>query len=74
MPSLPNYSYNSITARYQKVGSDVTQTIEGEAKATAQLLKLGDIIEQFSTKEAFVTFKIKNKTFPTTQNVSNKPF
>ena len=55
---------SNITAKYQKVGSDVTQNIDREAKAIAQSLKLDDRIEQFSKRKAFVTLKDHKPNFP----------
>ena len=57
---------SNITAKYQNVRSDVTQSIDREAKAIAQSLKLGHRIEQCSKEEAFVTLKDYKANFPNT--------
>ena len=55
---------SNISAKYQKVGSNVTQNNDREAKAIAQSLKLDDRIEQFSKREAFVSLKDHKPNFP----------
>ena len=55
---------SNITAKYQKVGNDVTQNIDRKAKAIAQSLKLDKRIEQFSKREAFVTLQDHKPNFP----------
>ena len=54
----------NITAKYQQVGSDVTQSINPEAKGIAQSLKLDDRLKRFSKRKTFVTLKNHKLNFP----------
>ena len=54
---------NNITNTYKKAEENIESTINNEAKAIAQKLKLDDRIEKMANKESFITLKDHKPNF-----------
>ena len=55
---------DNITAKYERSNNNALDNINSEAKAIATELKLDNRIEQFASKNAFITIKDHKPNFP----------